>query len=58
MAAAVAAAIWVRSWAADGVGDGNRDHADSEPMGFRTRSVLGFGASWAFAGVGEPLGEA
>ncbi|GMN73561.1 hypothetical protein TIFTF001_053044 [Ficus carica] len=42
---------------ADGARDGNGDHADSEPMGFRTKSVLGFGASWAFVGDGEPLDE-
>ncbi|GMN59773.1 hypothetical protein TIFTF001_028865 [Ficus carica] len=50
--------IWLRMGigeVVDSAGDGNRDHADSEPLGFRTRSVLGFGASWAFAGDGEPL---
>ena len=41
----------------DNIGDGNEDHGDNEPLGFRTRSALGFGADWAFAGDSKPLGK-
>ncbi|GMN59775.1 hypothetical protein TIFTF001_028875 [Ficus carica] len=39
----------------DSTGDGNEDHANNEPLGFRTRSALGFGVDWAFAGDSKPL---
>ncbi|GMN63849.1 hypothetical protein TIFTF001_032892 [Ficus carica] len=44
-------------WAIDSAADGNRDHADSEPLGFWARSAHGFDANWAFVADGEPLGE-